>query len=90
MIFQDYKAGEEMLTFLPMVGRTGEDIYHAFENVYFRNKFTLLLPMKIQLRLLAWMDLLKCAKPGVFNAWPAGSFEKITTNASPDRCLHII
>jgi hypothetical protein len=62
MIFQNYTAGEEMLTFLPLVGRTGEDIYHAFENVYFCNKFTLLLLMKLQLRLAAWMDLLKCTK----------------------------
>jgi hypothetical protein len=63
MIFQDYTTGEVMLTILPLEGTAREgDIYHAFENVYFRNKFTLLLPMKLQPRLTAWTDLLHCTK----------------------------
>jgi len=63
LIFQDYTTGEVKLTILPLEGRAREeDIYHAFENVYHYNKFTLLLPMKLQLRLAAWTDLLYCTK----------------------------
>jgi hypothetical protein len=62
MIFQDYTTGEVTLTILPLEGRAGEDIYHVFENIYFYNKFTLLLPMKLQLRLAAWTDLLHCTQ----------------------------
>ena len=50
MIFQDYTTDEVMLTILPLEGTAREeDIYHVFENVYFHNKFTLLLQMKLQL-----------------------------------------
>jgi len=50
-----------MLTILPLEGRAREeDIYHVYENVYFYNKFTLLLPMKLQLRLAT--DLLHCTQ----------------------------
>jgi hypothetical protein len=52
-----------MVTILPLEGRAREeDIYYLFENVHFYNKFTLLLQMKLQLRLAAWTDLLDCNK----------------------------
>jgi len=53
MIFQDSTTGQVrvMLTILPLEGRAN-----------FYNKFTLLLPMKLQLRLAAWTDLLHCTK----------------------------
>jgi len=63
LIFQDYTTGEVMLTILPLEGRAREEeTYHVFENVYFYNTFTLLLPMKFQLRLAVWTDLLHCTK----------------------------
>jgi hypothetical protein len=65
MIFQDSTTGEVriVLTILPLEGRARkEDIYHVIENVYFYDKFSLLLPMKVLLRLTAWTDLLHCTK----------------------------